>query len=129
MSEGSKLIMPEGFDKSKAVTITGTISTDDSAFAEGKASVNAFLDRGTLVQGSKAPVVTPYPADIKKTADGKYSFSVSVTLSDKPDYQYTYRPDTEADNMKRGNHVLSIVAAGLPYNQNTWNYNIICKED
>ena len=91
--------------------------------------MNAFLDRGTLEQGNKAPVITPYAAEIKKAEDGKYSFSVNVTLTDKPDYQYAYRPATEAENMNPGNHIISIVATGQPYDQNTWNYNVICKAD
>ena len=129
LAEGSKLVMPEDFDKTKPVLITGTITTADSLFAESKATVNAFLDRGTLEQGNKAPVITPYAAEIKKAEDGKYSFSVNVTLTDKPDYQYAYRPATEAENMNPGNHIISIVATGQPYDQNTWNYNVICKAD
>ena len=129
LAEGEKLSMPDNFDKSQPVTITGTIKTQDSIFAENKGSVNAFLDRGTLQEGNKAPVITPYPAEVKKTGDNEYSFSVKVLLSDKPDYQYAYRPDTEAENMNRGNHILSIVATGQPYNQNTWNYNVKCKAD
>ena len=129
LSEGSKLEMPDDFDKTKAVLITGIITTKDSVFAEGKGSVNAFLDRGTLEEGNKAPVITPYAAEVKNEGEGKYSFKVSVKLTDKPDYQYAYRPDTEAENMNRGNHILSIVATGQPYNQNTWNYNVKCKAD
>ena len=121
--------MPDDFDKNKPVTITGIIKTNDSIFAEGKGSVNAFLDRGTLQEGNKAPVITPYPAEIKKTGDNEYSFSVKVSLADKPDYQYAYRPDTEAENMNPGNHILSITATGQPYNQNTWNYNVKCRAD
>ncbi|MBQ7151792.1 MAG: glycoside hydrolase family 28 protein [Synergistaceae bacterium] len=127
LKEGAKLEMPADFDKKDAVTVTGVITTADKNFVEGKASVNAFLDRGTLEPGNKAPVITPYAAEVKKISDGKYSFSVSVSLADKPDYQYAYRPDTEAENMKPGNHILSLVATGQPYNQNTWNYNVICK--
>ncbi|MBQ6773043.1 MAG: glycoside hydrolase family 28 protein [Synergistaceae bacterium] len=129
LTEGERLTMPEDFDKSQPVTITGTITTQDSIFAEGKGSVNAFLDRGTLQEGSKAPVITPYPAEVKKTGDNTYSFSVKIFLNDKPDYQYAYRPDTEAENMNRGNHILSLVATGKPYNQNTWNYNVKCKAE
>ncbi len=129
LTEDAKLVMPAEFDKSKPVTVTGTITTKDAIFAQGKGSVNAFLDRGTLQEGNKAPVITPYPAEVKKTGDNTYSFRVSVTLSDKPDYQYAYRPDTEAENMDRGNHILSLVATGQPYNQNTWNYNVKCKAE
>ena len=129
LSEGARLTLPDDFDKSKSVTITGTITTNDANFAEGKGSVNAFLDRGTLEAGSKAPVITPYAAEITKISDGKYSFKVNLFLSDKPDYQYAYRPDTEAENMNPGNHIISIVATGLEYNQNTWNYNVKCKAD
>ena len=121
--------MPDDFDKSKPVTVTAIITTKDSIFAEGKGSVNAFLDRGTLEPGNKAPVITPFAAEVKKVGEDKYSFSVNISLADKPDYQYAYRPDTEADNMNRGNHILSIVATGQPYDQNTWNYNVRCKAD
>ena len=127
--EGSKLEMPDDFDKTKDVLITGIVTTKDSIFADGKGSVNAFLDRGTLQEGNKAPVITPYPAEVKKLEDGKYSFSVKVSLADKPDYQYAYRPETEAENMNVGNHILSLVASGQPYNQNTWNYNVKCKAE
>ena len=129
LSEGARVNMPDDFDKSKPVTVTGIITTKDSIFAEGKGSVNAFLDRGTLEDGNKAPVITPFAAEVKKAGENKYSFSVNISLADKPDYQYAYRPDTEADNMNRGNHILSIVATGQPYDQNTWNYNVRCKAD
>ncbi|MBQ7560043.1 MAG: glycoside hydrolase family 28 protein [Synergistaceae bacterium] len=129
LAEGAKLEMPDDFDKNKEVTITGTITTKDAAFADGKGTVNAFLDRGTLEPGNKAPIITPYAAEIKSEGDGKYSFKVSVKLTDKPDYQYAYRPETEAENMNRGNHILSLVATGQPYDQNTWNYNVKCKAD
>ena len=127
LAEGVKLDMPGDFDKSKNVTISGTITTKDAAFADGKGTVKAYLDRGRLEEGNKAPVITPYDAEIRADGDGKYTFRVSVPLTDKPDYQYAYRPDTEAENMNRGNHIISIVATGLPYNQNTWNYNVKCK--
>ena len=129
LSEGSKLEMPDDFDKTKEVLITGVITTKDKIFADGKGSVNAFLDRGTLQEGNKAPVVTPYAAEVKKLEDGKYSFSVKVSLADKPDYQYAYRPETEAENMNVGNHILSLVASGQPYNQNTWNYGVKCRAE
>ena len=129
LHEGTRVNMPDDFDKSKHVTLTGIITTKDSIFAEGKGSVNAFLDRGTLEPGNKAPVITPFAAEVKKAGEDKYSFSVNISLADKPDYQYAYRPDTEADNMNRGNHILSIVATGQPYDQNTWNYNVRCKAD
>ena len=129
LSEGSKLEMPDDFDKTKEVLITGVITTKDSVFADGKGSVNAFLDRGTLQEGNKAPVVTPYAAEVKKLEDGKYSFSVKVSLANKPDYQYAYRPETEAENMNVGNHILSLVATGQHYNQNTWNYSVKCKAE
>ena len=129
LAEGAKLEMPDDFDKNKNVTITGTITTKDAAFADGKGTVNAFLDRGTLEPGKKAPIITPYAAEIKSEGEGKYSFKVSVKLTDKPDYQYAYRPETEAENMNRGNHILSLVATGQPYDQNTWNYNVKCKAD
>ena len=129
LSEGTKLIMPEDFNKNKAVMITGTITTTDTKFAEGEATVNAFLARGTLEPGSKAPVITPYAAEIRKAADGKYSFRVQVPLTDKPDYQYAYRPATEAVNMNPGNHIITLVATGQPYDQNTWNYNVICQAE
>ncbi len=129
LAEGAKLEMPDDFDKNKNVTITGTITTKDAAFADGKGTVNAFLDRGTLEPGKKAPIITPYAAEVKSEGEGKYSFKVSVKLTDKPDYQYAYRPETEAENMNRGNHILSLVATGQPYDQNTWNYNVKCKAD
>ncbi|MBQ7562148.1 MAG: glycoside hydrolase family 28 protein [Synergistaceae bacterium] len=129
LSEGERVNMPDDFDKSKLVTITGIIETKDAIFAEGKGSLNAFLDRGTLEAGNKAPVITPFAAEIKKVEDGKYSFNVKISLADKPDYQYAYRPDTEAENMNRGNHILSLVATGRPYDQNTYNYNVKCKAD
>ncbi|MCR5085067.1 MAG: glycoside hydrolase family 28 protein [Succinivibrionaceae bacterium] len=127
LEEDETLTMPDGFDKQKDVVISGTLETEDSAFAEGKGTVNAFLDRGILEPGSKAPVIKPYPAEVKSLGNGKYSFTVSVPLTDKPDYQYAYRPDTEAENMKPGNHILSLVATGLTHDQNTWNYRVICK--
>ncbi|MBR2208931.1 MAG: glycoside hydrolase family 28 protein [Synergistaceae bacterium] len=127
LAEGIKLDMPEDFDKNKNVVVAGTITTKDAAFNEGKGTVNAYLDRGTLEAGNKAPIITPYDAEIKDEGDGKYSFRVSLPLTDKPDYQYAYRPDTEAENMLPGNHIISIVATGLPYDQNTWNYNVIVK--
>ena len=129
LAEGTSIKMPDDFDKSKAVILTGTISTKDEIFAEGKGSVNAFLDRGTLEEGNKAPVITPYAAEVKSEGEGKYSFKVELMLTDKPDYQYAYRPDTEAENMNRGNHIISVVATGQPYDQNTWNYNVKCKSD
>lgn len=129
LSEGKRVNMPDNFDKSQPVTITGIIKTKDAIFAEGKGSLNAFLDRGTLESGNKAPVITPFAAEIKKVEDGKYSFNVKISLADKPDYQYAYRPDTEAENMNRGNHILSLVATGRPYDQNTYNYNVKCKAD
>ena len=129
LAEGNKIAMPDNFDKNQDVVITGTITTKDAVFADGKGSVNAFLDRGTLEAGNKAPIITPYAAEVKSEGEGKYSFKVSVKLTDKPDYQYAYRPDTEAENMNRGNHIISLVASGQPYNQNTWNYNVKCKAD
>ena len=129
LAEGERVSMPDDFDKSQPVTITGIIETKDAIFAEGKGSLNAFLDRGTLEEGNKAPIITPFAAEVKKVEDGKYSFSVKISLADKPDYQYAYRPDTEAENMNRGNHILSLVATGQPYDQNTWNYNVKCKAD
>lgn len=80
LAEGSKLIMQDDFDKNNPVLITGTITTDDKNFAEGKASVNAFLDCGTLEPGNKAPVITPYAAEIKKATDGKYFFSANPNI-------------------------------------------------
>ncbi len=129
LAEGERVSMPDDFDKSQPVTITGIIETKDAIFAEGKGSLNAFLDRGTLEEGNKAPIITPFAAEVKKVEDGKYSFSVKISLADKPDYQYAYRPDTESENMNRGNHILSLVATGQPYDQNTWNYNVKCKAD
>ncbi len=129
LAEGERVNMPDDFDKSQPVTITGIIETKDAIFAEGKGSLNAFLDRGTLEEGNKAPIITPFAAEVKKVEDGKYSFSVKISLADKPDYQYAYRPDTESENMNRGNHILSLVATGQPYDQNTWNYNVKCKAD
>ena len=129
LAEGERVNMPDDFDKSQPVTITGIIETKDAIFAEGKGSLNAFLDRGTLEEGNKAPIITPFAAEVKKVEDGKYSFSVKISLADKPDYQYAYRPDTESENMNRGNHILSLVATGQPYDQNTYNYNVKCKAD
>ena len=129
LAEGERVNMPDDFDKSQPVTITGIIETRDAIFAECKGSLNAFLDRGTLEEGNKAPIITPFAAEVKKVEDGKYSFSVKISLADKPDYQYAYRPDTESENMNRGNHILSLVATGQPYDQNTYNYNVKCKAD
>ena len=129
LSEGAKLELPDDFDKNKAVLITGIITTKDSKFAEKSGTVNAFLDRGILEAGNKAPVITPYAAEIENVSNEKYSFKVSVFLTDKPDYQYAYRPETESENMNKGNHIISIVATGQVYNQNTWNYNVKCKAD
>ena len=129
LAEGVKVIMPEDYDKATEAVITGIITTKDSAFAAGKGIVCAYLDRGRLEEGNKAPVITPFAAEVKDEGEGRYSFRVSVSLADKPDYQYAYRPDTEAENMDRGNHILSIVASGLAYDQNTWNYNVKCKAD
>ena len=129
LAEGAKVTMPDDFDKATEAVITGIITTKDSAFAEGKGDVSAFLDRGRLEEGNKAPVITPLKAEVKAEGDGRYSFRVSVSLADKPDYQYAYRPDTEAENMNRGNHIISVVASGQPYDQNTWNYNVKCKAD
>ncbi|MBR1486640.1 MAG: hypothetical protein IJ597_05235, partial [Synergistaceae bacterium] len=128
LAEGIKLEMPADFDKNKNVVVSGTITTKDAAFKDGKGTVKAYLDRGTLEAGNKAPIITPYDAEIKSEGDGKYSFRVSLPLTDKPDYQYAYRPDTEAENMNRANHIISIVATGQPYDQNTWNYNVKCPD-
>ena len=129
LAEGARVTMPEDYDKSKEAVITGIITTKDGAFAAGNGTVCAYLDRGRLEEGSKAPVITPFKAELKDEGEGKYSFRVSVSLADKPDYLYAYRPDTEAENMDRGNHIVSIVASGYPYDQNTWNYNVKCKAD
>ena len=129
LDEKAKLTMPDDFNKNNMVTITGTITTKDSAFADNQGKIKLYLDRGTLQEGNKAPVITPYDAEIKAEGEGKYSFRASIPLNDKPDYQYAYRPETEAENMNRGNHILSIVASGMPYDQNTWNYNVKCKAD
>ncbi|MCR5537372.1 MAG: glycoside hydrolase family 28 protein [Succinivibrio sp.] len=129
LEEGRKVTLPDSFNKQQPVEISGVITTEDAGFGLSKGTVNAFLDRGILEAGKKAPVVTPYPAQIKALGNGKYAFTVKVTLTDKPDYQYAYRPDTEKENMNRGNHILSLVATGLPYNQNTWNYNVRCLAD
>ncbi len=129
LTEGTKLKMPDDFNKSEFVTLTGIIETADKIFADGKGSVNAFLDRGIVKPDNKAPVVTPFNAEVKKVSDGKYSFSVKLSLVDKPDYKYAYRPDTEAENMNRGNHIISVVATGEAYDQNTFNYNVRCKAD
>ena len=129
LAEGEKLTMPDNFDKTKEAVVMGVITTKDAAFAEGKGTVKLYLDRGTLQEGNKAPVITPYDAEIKAEGEGKYSFRAAIPLTDKPDYQYAYRPETEAENMNRGNHILSIVASGMPYDQNTWNYNVKCKAD
>ena len=129
LKEGEKVTLPDDFDKSKEAVLTGTITTKDKTFASGNGSVNAFLDRGRLEEGNKAPVITPFKAEVSPAGEGKYAFKVSVSLADKPDYQYAYRPDTEKENMNRGNHILSVVATGEAYDQNTWNYNVKCKAD
>ena len=129
LAEGARVNMPDDYDKATEAVITGIITTKDGAFAAGEGTVCAYLDRGRLEEGSKAPVITPFKAELKDEGDGKYSFRVSVSLADKPDYQYAYRPDTEAENMDRGNHIISIVASGQPYDQNTWNYNVRCIAD
>ena len=129
LNEGTKVTLPDDFDKSTEAVLTGTITTKDGVFASGSGTVNAFLDRGRLEEGSKAPVITPFKAEVSPAGEGKYTFKVSVSLADKPDYQYAYRPDTEAENMNRGNHILSVVATGEAFDQNTWNYNVKCKSD
>ena len=129
LAEGEKLTMPDNYDKSMKATITGKITTEDSAFEAGKGTVKVYLDRGTLQPGNKAPIITPHDATLKAEGDGVYSFTAEISLADKPDYQYAYRPETEAVNMDRGNHIVSVVATGEPYDQNTWNYNVKCKAD
>ncbi len=129
LKEGGRLTMPDNFDKRGEVLITGVIVTEDEVFAAGKGTVRVYLDRGTLQEGSKAPVITPHEAEVKQEGNGRYTFCAAVHLTDKPDYQYAYRPETEAENMDRGNHIISIVASGQPYDQNTWNYNVKCTAD
>lgn len=128
LTEGAGVQLPDGVDKTKMGTVSGVISTADAKFAASQGTVNVYLDRGVPRANNKKPVITPYPATVTKLEDGKYSFTVEIPLYDKPNYEYAYRPETEAKNMLPGNHIISIVATGEKYNQNTWNYNAVCKD-
>lgn len=124
LAEGAKVDLPADTDKTKTATISGVIETEDAQFADGKGTVKVYLDRGTVEEGDKRPIITPYDATVTDLGDGKYSFTVEVPLADKPDYQYAYRPDSEKENMLPGNHIVSIVATGEVYQQNTWNFSV-----
>lgn len=124
LSEDQKLTLPEDTDKANNATVSGTIATADAKFSAGTGTVKIYLDRGIVAPGKKAPTITPYNATVTKGSDGKYTFTVEIPLSDKPDYQYPYRPESEEENMALNNHIISIVATGEVHQQNTWNFNV-----
>jgi len=125
LTEGIRVDLPEDIDKTKKATVSGVIATEDAKFAAGSGTVKVYMDRGILRMGQKAPVITPYTATVTPIGQNMYVFTVDIPLTDKPNYQYPYRPETQAENMLPGNHILSIVATGEGYQQNTWNYNVI----
>lgn len=127
LTEGSKVQLPDNVDKTGMGTVSGVITTADAKFADSQGTVKVYLDRGVVNADNKKPIITPYNATVSKAGEGKYNFTVEIPLTDKPNYQYSYRPETELENMLPGNHIISVVATGEKYDQNTWNYNMVCQ--